>query len=703
MSLIKLTIDDIKVSLPLDFVIRLTFKMPMPYYDNVPAAITYWFNLMSNDINDRIFKHGNFVYSVKKLRVYDCILDIAGLQMKGKLYLKNATFKDYKAFIVFNDLIEGLAKNKIADVVDYSYYMGADATEVTAEMERLQLLSFPDANYGFPSILNSIFIEDNIYTGRLNRWDFTGSVYQKNYYYAPYDIAYNITAMVPQPYLLHVLEEIFKSIDFSIIGDINTDANFRKLLLYSNYAEQQFVKNNYFLGNEIAASFAVDGNQNYIDIDTVVEDDDNTFNVSLNSYTSAEDGDFLIRFIAEGTYNGSNPTGATFSVYVFSGGIAVGQVVTTVLTQGVTTYIEGYTVVNASNPTFTFFMTSQNAGYVGTVDISSIQLEVYPKINQRIDIFSSIFELSNHVPEVSVSDFINAFNKKFCLATFFDFKNKKVEFTSWNKIIESDKYIDLTSELIKDSEDISYEQKVFSFITTWENDDLTEKNFLVKNSAGMQINNQILQTYSTPTARGQFLLITPANLVYISDIDDTGAMVWKYYSDYFQDIISTEVEAEEISIKISTLFFRQAASGTKTYYPAIELSGGSKQLGKSDAGLKIYNNHGFQVVDALKIPFASNTNKDFSGNTIPGFNLNMADDDGLYNKMHKKLYDYINSRNKIEYDFDINNDTFLSLVKIFSAESDIRRVRVGFKNYLPELLDISIGLKEFKNCKITLR
>lgn len=715
MSLLKLTVENKKVSLPDDFVLRLLLQMPLPYKENIPAGITQWFTFKSNRVNDPIFKHANFIYAVDKLKIYTCILEVSGRQMKGKLYLKSSEYLDYKAFIVFNDLIEELSKKKVADVVDYSYYMGADATEIIAEMERLQALNFPSANYGFPTILNSKFFEAGLgnYSGRPNKWDFEGGQYNINYYYAPDDEEFNVTAMVPQPYLLHVIQEMFKAVDFIITGSVISNANFRKLLLYSNYAEQHFTKTNYFLGTEYASSFAVNGAQNGIDIDTEFEDDDNCFNSSQNTYQSAFDGDFVIKFRAEGTYNGSNPTGATFSVYVRDGVAVVGQVVTTVLTNGVTDYIEGFTVVTASFPTFTFFMTSQNVDSSGTVNITNIELEVYPKVNQRVDIFGSIFELKNHVPEITVSEFLNAIARKFCLAVFFDFDNKVVEFKSWNEILLNQEYIDLTTKLIEKSTKISFEQKAFSIITSWDGDELADKNFL--DSENEIISNQILQNYPAPSGKGQFLVIVPANLIHISDLSDTGTIVWKFYSDNFKDVKNENIEAEPLDIIISTLFFREDTDSAKiyhpevvkiffkTYYPAIEQSGGSKLLGKNDSGFKVYNNHGFQAIDAYQIPFASNSNKDFAGNDIGGFNFNMVAEDGLYNEMHKALYDYINGRNQVEIDFDIDNDTFLKLIDLFLAGKSTRKVRVGSKNYLPEQVDISIGLNNFKNCKITMR
>lgn len=157
MKLIKLAIDNQAVSLPDNFVIRMVFKMPLPYLDNIPAALTYWFNLPSNEVNDPIFKHANYIYSTSKLRTYDCIIDVANLQMKGKLYLKNANIKQYKAFIVFNDLIENLSSKKLSSTVNHSYHMGNNTSEIVNEMKRMQNLSWPDVPYGFPTIVNTEF------------------------------------------------------------------------------------------------------------------------------------------------------------------------------------------------------------------------------------------------------------------------------------------------------------------------------------------------------------------------------------------------------------------------------------------------------------------------------------------------------------------------------------------------------------------
>ena len=65
MSFLNLSIEGQRVSLPDDFVIRMVYQLPFPFLDNIPSATTYWFNLQVNDINDRIFKHANFIYGLE--------------------------------------------------------------------------------------------------------------------------------------------------------------------------------------------------------------------------------------------------------------------------------------------------------------------------------------------------------------------------------------------------------------------------------------------------------------------------------------------------------------------------------------------------------------------------------------------------------------------------------------------------------------
>ncbi len=69
--ILDLLISSNHIVLPSNFSVRLSFKFPLPYLDNIPAATTYWFTIPAVDENNKFFKHANFVYGVDKLKIYD--------------------------------------------------------------------------------------------------------------------------------------------------------------------------------------------------------------------------------------------------------------------------------------------------------------------------------------------------------------------------------------------------------------------------------------------------------------------------------------------------------------------------------------------------------------------------------------------------------------------------------------------------------
>ncbi len=695
--ILDLLISSNHIVLPSNFSVRLSFKFPLPYLDNIPAATTYWFTIPAVDENNKFFKHANFVYGVDKLKIYDCILVVAGNHMKGKLYLKNAKFREYKCFIVFNDIIEEISENKIADIVDDIHYLGDDTDAIIAEAKNLSQQSYPDSNYAFPVIYNSLYYSDKNqnyldYGNRINQYNYITDEFVKNYYHN--GSVHNVNPLIPMPYLFHIISEIFKTIRFSLKGNITEDNDFRKLVIFNNVALERSNATNYLHAKEPAEIAAIESSGLYsmqVYYSQIISDSDNTYNSIEGSYNSDIAGDYHISFKCEAKL--PFYPGQYVELRMFDGTIMVtiGSVQLIADSDWHEIVIERVRGMNTPlSATFHIVVSSSNQVYY----IKNAEIEIYPAAEYNIDKFSKQIELKDHVPDLTVSNFLNSLIKKFTWAVFFSFENMQIEIESWANIINNKNYLDLSEYFIKESENISFEGKQFSFKTDWKNDELTEDNF--KSITGYE---NIVETsgipFPYPSSVNQLLFARPANHFYIAVNDDSGQLTWQFLTDNFRDIITEGKDVEDIKTEINTIFSRYHSEGQ---LPELLQIGTITETGTNPFGFKLLNYHGLDLY-----PFSSNNKYDREGNQVSGVNLQMQGDDGVHDIYAKVFYDYISSRDLIEMDFKINAAIFNKIANLFKAGNKVRKVRVGAANYIPETVDITISRNSIDNCKIKLR
>jgi len=695
-----LIVSDKYVLLPDNFSLRLSFKFPLPYMDTIPAATSYWFTVPAIKENNLIFKHANFIPGTNKIKIYDCVLVVAGSQIKGKLYVRSAKTAEYKCFVVLNDIIESISGQKIADIVTDTHYLGDDTDAIIAEAKSLSSQSYPDSGYAFPVVYNEKYYSDKNqdyldYGKRMNQYSMPTESYVKNYYFE--GRVYNVNPLVAMPYMLKIIDDIFKSIQFSVIGSAHQSPDFGKMVCYNNVALERSNAKDYLFAKHPEPLSNFEGGvwqiNTQIWFSQIVIDADNTYQTLQGAYHSDIGGAYRISFRCEAkkSYQ-SLPQYLYLRILVGSSYIEAGYHELETIDDY--QYIEFSTIINFEAPVNLTFFLGVLSNY-HRIETKNIELEIYPAEEHLMDKFSKQIELKNHVPDLTVSGFLNALIKKFSWAVFFSFENMQVEIESWNNILSNQNYIDLTNYVIAKSENITFEEKEFSFLTEWKDDEMLEDN--LKDTGSYE--NMIIATtepFPDPVSVNQLLLVKPANYFNIAVNDDTGSLKWEFLTDNFADIITEGKDVQEIKTEINTLFSR--LNLLEGQLPTIEQIGTISETGVNPSGFKLLNYHGLGTY-----PFASNNKYDKDGNPTTGVNLHTQGEDGLYETFAKDFYDYVATHDLVEMDFKINADIFNKLVTIFKAGSKSRKIRVGSRNYIPETVDISLGLGGFQNCKIKLR
>ncbi len=700
--MIEIIINREKLVLSDNFTIRLSFKFPLPYMNNIPAISSYWTTVPAVSENNKIFKNANFIYGIDNILIYDCILEIAQNQYKGKLFLQNAKTREYKFFVTINNVITEFASKKIREVANHTHFLGNDENEIIAEARRLSTESYPTENYAFPMIANDVFFADTNpnFKGIINNFFIPNNApgeYFKNIFNGTDVLNYN--ALVAMPYLLFTLQNIFEQIRYSITGSILNNPDFQKLIIYNNYANQRITAYDYVNVKRDAEMILGDMLPAFPTFTQIVSDDYNrwsgaytcrsagTYRVfisfEINQDYISPNQDFILRLYEQGTANFVHVQGLAFT--------------------NNEAYIELSNDVDLQAKTYQVSIVwDNNIVSAEPTYIYNINFYMYPASEYFRDRFAKEIYLKNHLPDLTVTDFLNEITKKFSLAAFFDTANMKVELEEWNNILSNTNYLDLTDNYIKNSEIIYFDNKSFSLTTEWENDELAQNNF--KDISGYEnIRYQFTTPLPAPNKANEILYLVPAKVVYISTVSGT-TLNWTWLTDDFQDIIIENKDTENIEIKLSTLVARDITT-PDTYsgiLPHIKQTGTTSETGENNPGFKILNYHGFY--DAYSdYPYAANCNYDRFGNKISGINLQMQGEEGLYNRFHKKLYEYLSSRNLVEMQFKIDASLIHKIAAIFKAGNKTRKIKVGARIYIPESVDITILKNKVSTCKMKLR
>lgn len=695
MNLIRLIIDSQELDLQPDFSVRFSFVFPFPDKDSIPVMATYWFTFPATDRNNMILKHANNLYITKRITSYACEIMVLGIVFNGRIYVKNAGTREYKTFAVFNDLSETLVNRQVSEVVDDSISLGADSNAIVASAKTMSQSLWPTSKYAFPMIRDEVFYGDvNAGFGNhINNYTTITNSYLTNFIQS--NVVNNVNVMVPMPYLHFILENMFGQIGWKPDGAMMDDSDFKKLIYFNNYHLENVSNPNFVhlynpeeisLGQtytklQLIPSQGISNEKGIYDLPSGVFACDSTgvYYFSLSAFLNIASGlDATIKLYA---YNGSTYTLIASTFY---------DAPTDILD----IFIDGNVTLNAGT-NYRFYYEVEQAAATVNWKMYEVNLQ-FSIISNGLNRFTGNVSLKNHVPRMTTSSFLSELMKKFSVAIFFDFTNKIVEFEHWNNIIDSQNYIDLTDTVIKDSQDITIEDKNFDFITEWEADELIEGNFKDLSKFNSVTRVQAYANLPTPGIINQLALVTSLNKYYVTAFNyTTNQLEWRESFDNFYDIKSGARDKTEVRTKLSTLFMRQ---GTPTC-PVIKQQGSSPEMGLNEQGLKFLNYQGFSG----GYPFACNGPFLIDGSrTEFGMFMQTNGPDGTHARYGKKLYDYLQANDMVEMDLQISPADFIKLSQLFTAKSDTRKIRIGAKNYIPESVDVTVSLSKIENCKVKM-
>lgn len=693
---IVLKIDSQELDLQPDFSVRFSFVFPFPDKDSIPVMATYWFTFPATDRNNMILKHANNLYITERITSYACEIMVLGIVFNGRIYVKNAGTREYKTFAVFNDLSETLVNRQVSEVVDDNLSLGADSNAIVAAAKTMSQSLWPSSKYAFPMIKNEVFYGDinNGFLGYINNYIGGTEKYAENYINS--NVVYNENVMVPMPYLHFILENMFGQIGWKPDGAMIDDNDFKKLIYFNNYHLEN-ISSPYFVHISNIEDIRISNTGKFlIKFMYIVSDENAVYNNSTGKFLCANSGTYYYSFASWLRISNNYENDITLKLYLYNDSTYT-LLKTIPIPKWVGTnefYLEAngnMSLVSGTGYSI-YYELNEPLLYAYLFDLN-FQFSI---VSNGLNRFTGNVSLKNHVPRMTTSSFLSELMKKFNVAIFFDFTNKIVEFEHWNNIIDSQNYIDLTDTVIKDSQDITIEDKNFDFITEWEADELIEGNFKDLSKFNSVTRVQAYADLPTPGIINQLALVTSLNKYYVTAFNyTTNALEWRESFDNFYDIKSGARDKTEVRTKLSTLFMKYATVPT----PWIKQQGSSPELGLNEQGLKFLNYQGFS--DGY--PFACNGPFLIDGSrTEFGMFMQTNGPDGTHARYGKKLYDYLQANDIVEMDLQISPADFIKISQLFMAKKDTRKIRIGAKNYIPESFDVTVSLSKIENCKVKM-
>ncbi len=712
--MIKIIIKRKKLILNKDITIKYTLTFPDTVNDVLPNATVQWFNIPICKTNDDIFNYSRFVEVKNKIRLFEnVIFEIAGVSQIGLLIVKSANSESYKVSFTTYPFPKDF-KDELITNIDYNdINIGNDTDTIIATAKTESLKQYPDADICFPMIrANNFYDEEQNITFRnfMNYYIFDN--YLKNEYYL--NGFQNFNCLVPHFYLFATISKIFNSIDYNIKGNLFQDADLQKLVIFNNYALDKiryefYVKTSVINEKTIPA---VTYDLREIVFDTEI-DEDNVFNLNTGTYTAQAEAVLNINV----TFDAKVPDIVGNLALIFFGiNLDINE-----------NQYEYYQTDSTKDPlwhhysfnfsinieianigkTFKFYLRSSQFTSEFTIVYKNLNVVINPIAYNNVNIFDGNINLKNHLPKISVSNFINNIAKLLSVAVFYDTKNKQIEFQFLKDIINNDKNIDLTDCLENDSEEIELYTNTYSQ-TMNQDDDIDSRSELIGNYIGSGYSVDI----PNPAIANDLFYVKNLNKWILCNLvkkedEEVATLKWKSYKDNFENININDKEAQKIDITIKTLpmNFNYGYAYTMTY-PEYNKKGTSKAFGsgQNDFDFKLLFYHGFHENSKNWIyPLASSTRYNTKGDTLSNIALRLNGEDGLFANYSEKYYNYLQEHDIVKMKLHVNTDIFHKIHKLFAVDSDIRKVRVINKNYIPIKFEFEINMFAFTNCLTTLR
>lgn len=718
--MIRIEIDNESIWLENKTKLRLELNSTLFQTDVIPGSVVYPFNIPVKG-NESIFNHAHFVEINKLVKSFDANLFIGdSIRFSCKLLLKKISPKYYRSSIILNTFSTDFKDLNLTNLVYDDITIGGtphSATNVAFHAEQIVKGNLA-ADYTFPVIFAEFFygeLDDDTNEAEFNPdWgedDGSGTKvgkYINNFVASAGTFPYNpvnenpecdnIHTMVPMPYVMPVLENIFSSENYLAFGDFFDNAELQKLILFNNYPLDQKYKQYFVRASQIGSqSFTGEAVIQFNDDSSGDnEDDDSAFNTSTYKYEIKARGYHQVKINLDYTNNSIEALHrVTWSLLkdttVIDSGVISGPYVLSGELEINFTEFEDTGDIGSEYSLKVFFEDDDGLGWDscnGTVEYGLIVVSnnSVSDLNQ----FANTLNITNHLPDIEAGGFLNAIRLAFGLSIFYDFEGKEIQFDFSKDVVTSPNYLDLTSQVIANIIELGFSDFTgFTFNIDYHNDVVLYDNY---EYLGAFDTNADLPT---PSGVNKVALVLSTNVINIYRKDhDTEEMGWLFFSDNFYDLVK-EDGSEEINPGLSA----QAMHRGNDLLTAETKGTGSSpafETGVNEFDFILMFDRGMQEDDnGDDYPMASSVNLDLAGNSLGNYSLVMDGDAGLYEQFLKPWYEFILNAEEVRRMFVCNETQMMEIIKLFSPQrgKKTRKCRIDNINYIPKKFSFIITME----------
>ncbi len=553
------------------------------------------FTVPATEKNIRILGFVNRIDTSDKIVDYTCDLYLYNVfYSPAKLIINASTNKtiSFNLALGLKSLIIG--DKKLAEIdLGTDYALGNDTEAIANSASFITVISdWTTYGFSFPCHYNPDFYGSNnpTFNGIINRVDSTTG-----------KIKFNTTgtgnkyALVPFLFLFYVLSKIFRAEGLTPSGTFWDDTKASKLLLYNNRAldAPDVINSSYILTTGVgyhndtsriqfqkgpAGSFDNFGGWDNTSFHHIINSNHYgkcIIDINLTAYISNNlgyDGIYFVPLFGVdldgvnlGNFNLPSFPGTTqnvqFSVAHTFGPGDLGKELSVY-------YIHNHPGVTDPYP-YPVIGVQPNSSFLLT-NVSS----------QGLNTFSNILKFKNHVPDMTVSEFL-AEVKKIGVDININYSDRTVKLNRISDSIKTPLAKDYTSKADPEFE-LSYDTKNagFSFGFDWGSDGLAQDNF--KSIADLPFKGEYIKIEDLPNPQraGDIVLIKNLNQYYIT-VGTSSAFTWEFYSDNYYPVVIGKGETE-IKCKLAPMFMSIHGNEGGTVDENAALMPQIKQTGSSE-------------------------------------------------------------------------------------------------------------------------
>jgi hypothetical protein len=501
---------------------------------------------------------------------------------------------------------------------------------------------YGDSNPDFCGVVNRQNGDDRSYL--------TNTIYTGNKY-----------TFVPFVYLHYILKTIFDAENLTILGSYWNHPDFASLLVYNNYALDKL--NPVGLFSQTSYSGGLGG---LVVIVPFTQTAGSGFDNLTHKYPVAVSGNYTFNLTLQGSIYFPAATIYNSVLYIRyeTGGVVSTDIFEVVLSSFM--MLTPFSINLTATASLVQFdrvwveVVSANIFVLGLTS-ATFNITLDPV---DVNYHENNISINNHVPDITVSDFLNKLKRLAEVDFNLDWNNNTVYLKFIENTLKADVECDFTPFADPYPEQLLNKGKGYTVNYDFgSNDDLLNNNFK-QIDANRFLGDFQAYFFPLPSASGQLARCLSTNQVFQSKPNGSFGFQWEYIGDYYypQKVNNGKTDYK---IEFAPLFMTFGSPAVNegtglraiTLMPQIKQKGSSPafDLGLNDAGLRVvffrgvYNDPywgGTHVV-------ASSGTFGLSGDVIGAQNLKLDGDDGIFTRYIKNILTIIDNNEIFEYKINL--------------------------------------------------